>query len=409
MRRPSGAARRSFGSMVASIGIASVSMAPVFLIGATGTELAEEFGMTSGAIGVTVALFFLVTALTAAALGRASDRFGARASGATAVAISSLGLSSIALFVSSGPVFIIIFALTGLANALGGPTSAILLSQGVRRNRQGFAFGLRQAATPLSALVAGLSVPLLVAPYGWRSAFIAGALFSLTAGSSLLLVRVNVERGQQVHPVEDPVASAPPTAIDVRLYAVAFGLSIAAATSFTTFFVPASIASGLRPEVAGLALSTGSGIAVVMRVALGHFGDRAPRRIPGVMLKMIASGSAGYVLLASDIGGVSLTFVAALLAIGVGWSWTGLLFYLATQHARGSEGSANGVLQTGGAAGGMIGPVLVGVIIDAAGFRAAWLAALAMQTLALVLVAKGSGGQMWTLARTIRGWRSSRS
>jgi nitrate/nitrite transporter NarK len=177
----------------------------------------------------------------------------------------------------------------------------------------------------------------------------------------------------------------------MRLYSFAFGLSIAAATSFTTFFVPASIDFGLRPEAAGLALSTGSAIALVMRVALGHFGDRFPTQIPRVMLILIGIGSVGYGLLALGSSAVAVTFLAALLAIGIGWSWTGLLFFVATQSALGSEGSANGVLQTGGAAGGMIGPMLVGFVIDAAGFQIAWLVTLSMQTLALVFVARGSG------------------
>lgn len=390
MGAPSAIRGTSVGSMIASVGIASVSMAPVFLIGATGAELSADFGMSAGAIGSTVALFFLVTALTAAFLGRVCDRIGARMSGSLAVGISSVGLLSIAFFADTSMVFMGIFAATGLANALGGPTSAILLSQGVRRDRQGLAFGLRQAATPLSALVAGLSVPLLVAPYGWRSAFIAGALFSLTAGTLLVLARPRDARARE--DVGRTVAKPERVRqIDMRAYALAFGLSIAAATSFTTFFVPASLSFGLTPQAAGLALSTGSGIALVMRVALGYLGDRLPTRIPSAMLVLIGAGSVGYGLLALGSGGLVITVVAALLAIGIGWSWTGLLFFLATQSALGSEGSANGVLQTGGAAGGMIGPLLVGFVIDWAGFQIAWLASLSMQTLALVLVARGSG------------------
>ena len=48
-------------------------------------------------------------------------------------------------------------------------------------HRQGLSFGVKQAAIPVSTLLAGAAVPTVALTVGWRWAFVAAAVAALTA------------------------------------------------------------------------------------------------------------------------------------------------------------------------------------------------------------------------------------
>src|SRR5690606_6966557 len=113
-------------------------------------------------------------------LGRVTDRIGSlravRVSGLIAAA-ASLG---IAVSARSWLALALYLGLSGSAGALGQPAANRLLSRRVPSNRLGLAFGIKQAAPPISSLLAGLSVPSLVVLFGWRSAFAGSAALGVT-------------------------------------------------------------------------------------------------------------------------------------------------------------------------------------------------------------------------------------
>ena len=69
--------------------------------------------------------------------------------------------------------------LGGLGNAISHPATHLLLAREVSQNRQGLAFGIKQAAIPAATLIAGLAVPLVATTVGWRWAFAGGAALVL--------------------------------------------------------------------------------------------------------------------------------------------------------------------------------------------------------------------------------------
>ena len=62
----------------------------------------------------------------------------------------------------------------GAGNAIGGPAVSALLRREVAVHRQGLAFGAQQSGASLGALLAGLSLPAVAIPFGWRWAFLGG-------------------------------------------------------------------------------------------------------------------------------------------------------------------------------------------------------------------------------------------
>ena len=66
-----------------------------------------------------------------------------------------------------------LLALGAAANALGQLASNAALAQHVPARRQGLSFGVKQAAIPVSTLLAGAAVPTVALTAGWRWAFVA--------------------------------------------------------------------------------------------------------------------------------------------------------------------------------------------------------------------------------------------
>ena len=58
----------------------------------------------------------------------------------------------------------------GWGNGVGQPASNDLIARAVSSTRHGLAYGTKQAAIPLATMVAGIAVPVVAIPLGWRPA-----------------------------------------------------------------------------------------------------------------------------------------------------------------------------------------------------------------------------------------------
>jgi predicted MFS family arabinose efflux permease len=87
---------------------------------------------------------------------------------------------------------------------------------------------------------------------------------------------------------------------------------------------------------------------------------------------LLAAGSAGFALMASDAAGVFV--LGALVAFTLGWGWPGLFNLAVVDSNRESPGSASGVSQTGIYVGAAAGPAAFGALAAGAGYGTAWVA-----------------------------------
>jgi MFS family permease len=200
-----------------------------------------------------------------------------------------------------------------------------------------------------------------------------------------------------VHPaggVDAPHGEDVPLRIMARL-AVGIGFGAAAGGTLGSFLVSAAVDSGLSEGSAGWVLTAGSLAGITVRLDAGLRADRRDGGHLRVVATMLALGAAAFLLLATTR---EIAYVlAGPLAFCTAWAWPGL-FNLAVVRANPRRpAAATGITQTGTYVGAVSGPLLFGVIADAWSYRAAWFAAAAFAVCASVA--------MVSARASLRRWR----
>jgi MFS family permease len=357
---------------------------PHFLVASLAPRIGADFAFGESELGVAVAVVYAICAVASTPAGNLVERLGAlRAlrAGALATAACCLG---VALLAQSAVALVALLVVGSFGNALAAPAAGALLNRHVRGGRHGLAFGAMQAGAPLGALAAGLALPAIALPFGWRWAF---------AGSAALALAV--------------AAAAPATARDRRahgargggrprgltaVHALAFVAVLAGATGtgLVSFVVLYAIDSGFSERDAGLLLGGLSLAAAASRIGLGLASDRSGGDPLRPVAPMLLAGVGGLLLIAT--GEPAALVAGALLAGGVGWAWPGALTAAVVVRAPAAPGWAVGVMMAGLFAGSIVGPLVTGLLADRGRFTLAWLTLATFALLAAVTVALVSRG-----------------
>jgi MFS family permease len=370
-----------------AIVVATCGVLPVSLTGGLAVQIRTELGFGSAALGIAVSLFFTTQALSSAPFGRIVERIGSRRGMQAASLGSAAALLCIALFASSRNSLFGFLVLGGLANAVAQVAANLALARGVRTERQGLAFGMKQAAIPAATLLSGLAVPLVGTTIGWRWAFTGCALGAFAVACTV----PKTTEGQVRHHTNELSSDMRP--MPLILLALGIGLGSAAAVPLGAFTVESGVAAGLQVEFAGILLAAGGVVGIVVRLALGWLADRRSAGHLRIVATMIAVGTAGFVLLAT---GVSWLFVlGTVLAFGAGWGWHGLFNFAVVKYNPNTPAAATGITQTGAAAGSAAGPFLFGVVVESTSYGTAWLSAGAAALGAVAAILAGR----WMLIR----------
>jgi predicted MFS family arabinose efflux permease len=234
----------------------------------------------------------------------------------------------------------------------------------VATHRQGLAFGAQMSGATTGALLAGLALPAIGIPFGWRWAFVGAAALGLAAASLA---------------PPAPAAAASSTEREthsrglgpVHALALAAAFASAAGVGFVSFLVSYSVDSGISEGAAGVLLGGVSLAATLSRIALGAAADRSGQKALRPVPVMLVLSVAGYLLLI--VGEPAVIVFAALLAGGVGWAWPGALTLAVVQRSPNAPAWAVGVMMTGLFAGAVIGPLLVGLLAENDAFTGAWI------------------------------------
>ncbi|SCL24437.1 Cyanate permease [Micromonospora nigra] len=350
---------------------------PVFLVGGLAVQLGDELRFSPAGLGLAVSLHFGVGALASVPSGRLAERYGAAVVARAGILLSAGCLLAVATLARSYPVLVGLLALSGVANALGQLASNAALARHVPPRRQGLSFGVKQAAIPLSTLLAGAAVPTVALTVGWRWAFVAAAGVALAA---LAAVPAREPRPGRRAPARPGGATAA-----LVVVGMAATLAAAAANALGTFLVDSSAGRGLSPGLAGLTLTLGSAVCVAGRIGVGWFADRRAGGHVAVIAGMLVIGSAGLGLLAAAGSGPLVAGVV--LGFGLGWAWPGLMNFAVVRLHPQAPAAATSITQTGVYAGGCLGPLAFGALAAAAGYPAMWLSAAgAMLTAAALML-----------------------
>jgi MFS family permease len=247
--------------------VTTAGVLPAYLVGVLWVQLRADLDVGPSLLGLLVATFFGTSAVSTLIAGTLVRRLGTvpvvRLSGLTA----ALTMLVVALAARDPAVLVAALVVAGWATA-SGSRRATTSSRSVSAGRQGLAYGLKQAAIPLSTVLAGVAVPLVAIPLGWRTAFGIGAVLALLVVLSVPGPRRLGSAGSSSPPSE---AAVPPRWLLVAAQMSVGGLSYALLSTG---------AEALIAVVAGLVVVLGRHLLLRERPALvaAHRQRRAAAR-----------------------------------------------------------------------------------------------------------------------------------
>lgn len=360
---------------------------PTFLISALAVQLQDDLHFGPGALGLATSVAFGVGGLTSRWMGYWVQRRGSRFGFHFSLTFSAAALTIVVL-APSYPVLVMGLFVAGLGNSAAQPTANLMITEVVGRHRLGLAMGLKQSYIPIASLLGGLAVPIVAVQYGWRWAMVCAALLcllTLVAGRR----RTRPTRGgvaaTTAEAAEAAAPSGPPMSRKgVVVLTVGSALAAGSITALGVFLVDAAVDSGVEPGAAGYLLAVCAALCLVGRVGAGWLADRIHgRSLYLASANIMVLGVAGMVMLAFSSGW--LFIVGALLGY-LGWTWPGLVHLAVVRDSPGAVAANTGTVQSGFAGGAALGPLLIGMLVEAASYQVAWLVAAAINVLGIVVI-----------------------
>lgn len=373
-------ARARFGvALTVAVFQTMLGMLPAFLVGAMAVQIRADVDFPADLLGAAVMAFFLVSATFMALIGRTVDRLGVHRASVVGAALSTTALLGIAN-APGGAAIAGLLLIGAPGNAVSQLAATVRVVEAARSGRQALALGIKQAAVPLSSVVAGVAVPAVGLTIGWRAAF---------AGASLLLIPVLVlgrhGRGARGEPLPRRRGGLATARRHLWSLSVAAGLGTAATNVLAVFYVDAVVQVGTPQSLAGLMLAGGSTLGALVRVIAGWSADRRQGRHLVVVAAMLGTSAVGYGLLAVATHGPVLFAVTALTFV-TAWGWNGLLAFTVVRFNPEAPAQASGVTATGVSLGGAVGPAVAGVLAAGGSYTTVWLACAGAVSAGAVLV-----------------------
>ena len=375
----------AYRPVLVAVAVATAGILPPFLTGGLAVQIRAELGFGAGALGLLVALFFAASAVFSVVLGRVVERIGSTTGMRVSALTGAASMLAVAALAGSWWGLVACLVLGGLGNAISHPSTHLLIAREVPQDRQGFAFGVKQAAIPAATLLAGLAVPTLAVTVGWRWAFVGGALLALVVALLVPGGGASGVRHDARHVREARAGDAPLAAL--ALLAVGVGLGSAAATPLGAFVVESAVAAGVEVGAAGLLLALGGAVSITVRVLFGHLADGMGGGRLLLVAGMLAAGTAGFVLIST--GAAPLLVLGVVLGFGAGWGWPGLFNFAIVKSNPKAPAAATGITQTGASGGAALGPLLFGLVVEASSYGVAWISSAAVALIAAAAILTG--------------------
>jgi MFS family permease len=369
--------RRGKRALATGVTLVATGALPGFLAASLAPRIRDDFTFSSSSLGLAAACFYLVSMIFSSPLGRLVERIGAVAGMRACAGLTALSCVAVSAFADGAASLIALLATAGIGNAIAGPAVSAALKYEIGPARRGLAFGAQQAGASIGAVLAGLALPAVAIPLGWRWGYIGVAILALAAVAA---APAHIPRP---HPAE---RGRPPRGLGV-VHAIGLTAFLASAASvgFISFLVSYSVDEGIDQGAAGLLLAAVSLCAAASRVALGALADRGQQDALRPVATMFALSAGAYLLL---IAGEPLVIVVAAMLVGIfGWAWPGALNLAVVQYSPDAPAWAVGVMLGGLFAGAVAGPLAIGLLGHSGHFAIAWILCSAFALLAGVTVA----------------------
>ncbi|MFW0797051.1 MFS transporter [Gordonia sp. CPCC 205515] len=342
------------------------------VIGVALPSIGKDLDLGHGQLGLVVSVFFIAYALAQVPGGMLADRFGAmRVAIAGLVAWSVFtGLTAVA---ASLAMLLVIRLLFGLAQGIFPAAGMKLLAERSTPEERMTANGWVNSANAVGVVLAMIIAAMLLPLVGWRGMFLAISVIGL----AVTVIFARRMPAPMVGIADAPRSSIRSTALlrsrAMWWFSLAFlgydvivwGMGAWVPTYLQEHFGLSASASALLVLPAGLA-------AAAVIVLTGRASDRIDGRpialiVPGIVIGGVA------IALVPHMPNVATTI--AVLTLGGGASATtyiGCFSLPLKQLAPSAAGIGASMILLGGMVAGVIAPTVFGIIVDSAGWTAAW-------------------------------------
>jgi MFS family permease len=382
------ALRNPFGSLppeVAVLTAVAFSVALGFGILAPAIPLfAKAFDVTNFAAGAVISVFALVRFASAPVAGRLVNRMGERvvlASGIGIVAVSSLlaGMSG------SYTQLLVLRGIGGFGSALFTVSSFALLMRVAAPDQRGRSAGTYQTGFLLGA-IAGPAFGGPLTAWSLRAPFFVYAVALMVAGGVAMVFLARTALHE--HEVAAGTADIAPTPLGTALRSPAYRAAVAnnfavgwAIFGVRSSLIPLFVVEGLRlgPSWTGAGLVLSAVVQALVLIPVGRLVDTRGRR-PFLQGGGAFSMAAGV---AMALAGSAPLFMIGMALYGTGSAMLSVSCAAVVGDVIGGRGSTPvAAFQMASDAGAFLGPLVAGLLADAASFEVAFLATAAVSGLA---------------------------
>lgn len=367
-----------------------INYADKSVLGLAAVPIMDELDISNSTYGLISSSFSILFSLSGLVVGFVSSRVSSRALLFTMSLLWAVAQLPV-LIVAAVPTLIAGRVLLGAAEGPAASMSMHALYKWFPHDRRGLPSALQISGAALGTLIAAPVVTWLITAFGWRSAFAALAVTSLTW--SLIWWRVGHDGPfGQARPRRSGSGTSAPQPREPRLpyrklllngtvlgsIAGAFGASWALALSHA--WLPAYFRTQLdmTPSGAATVISGISAFSFVLLLAVSPFADALNRR--GVSSRWANGAPQGIAVIVAALAMASFSFVGdgwpQVLLIAVAFGGNAIVFplhYMTTAavvptHQR---GALFGIVAATGTLPGLIAPYLTGHLLDSADSQSA--------------------------------------
>jgi MFS family permease len=326
----------------------------------------DEYDVSFTALSFALAVFNIVSAALQTPAGFLVDRISPRIVLVCGVVLGALAFTVVAL-VHSYWLLVAMFALAGLGNTVYHPANYALLARHVSDDRMGPAYSVHAFAGFAGTAAAPVTLLLLESLWGWRGAVFASAMFGFAIAAVVLMIgdAPSVSKSGKSSSDSSPAAWRLLFSGPILRNLVFYLLLAILSTGMNGYSVVALNALHATPlAIANTALTCYLTATAVGVLAGGFVVTQTSRH---VLVAAVSLGIAALITLV--IGLVDLGTVLLILTMTVGGLFTGLLvpsrdLIVRAATPAGSFGKVFGFVSTGFNLGGIIGPIIFGLLMD---------------------------------------------
>jgi benzoate transport len=368
----------------------------VLVMAFSASALTEDWQLNGAQLGILLSAALVGMAIGSIFVSTIADIIGRRKTILFCAVVVAAGMLA-SSFAPGYEVLLLLRFITGIAIGTLQASLNVFASEFSNAKRRSTALAIVSIGQPIGGVLGGLATGLLIAAWGWRSAFMFGAIITLVMipiimrflpeSIDYLLVKRPANALQQVNtvlrrigqPAITELPDAAPRAAKQKsrfadvltganarrtiLISLAYFILMASfyfANSWTPRLVTASGFSTQEGIMAGTLFSVG---AIIGAVVLGAFGARFPMR--RVLAVFFVFGGATFGVFALSTGSLAgALFAAALVGFGSNAPIAGMLAISPTYYTSEVRATALGLVIGMGRVGSIASPIIAGAFLD---------------------------------------------